>query len=163
MKNEKRFFSLAFFIFFILMLSAGISAAETKKTQDSGAANQPGSGSVIKKEEVKSSTGQAATPEKEISNPDKVVIKYSPLLIVTFPHKKHNTDEKISCNVCHHNNGGEVKCTACHSVKEEKDKIPPLLAGRAPDGAFHIRCIGCHEKEDRGPSEPECNVCHGMD
>ena len=163
MKNRNKIYPLTIYIFFILMLSAGISTGESKKMQGSESDNKPGAEKVIKKEEVKSSPNEVTTPGKEINNPDKIVIKYNPLLIVTFPHKKHNIDEKISCNICHHNNGGEVKCTACHSVAEVKDKKLPLLAGRPPEGAFHTRCIGCHEKEEKGPSEAECNACHSKD
>ena len=163
MKNKNRIYPLTVHILFILMLSAGISTGETKKMQGPESDNQPGTEKVIKKEEVKSSPSEATTPEKEINNPEKIIIKYNPIMSVILLHKKHNTDEKISCNVCHHNNGAEVKCTACHSVTEVKDKKLPLLAGRPPEGVFHTRCIGCHEKEDRGPSEAECNACHSKD
>ena len=62
------------------------------------------------------------------------------------------------------NKPGAEKVIKKEEVKSSpSEATTPLLAGRPPEGAFHTRCIGCHEKEDKGPSEAECNACHSKD
>lgn len=46
-------------------------------------------------------------------------------------------------------------CTSCHQEKSTNE----LLMNRM--NAFHAQCMGCHQKEGKGPFEKDqCNQCH---
>lgn len=83
---------------------------------------------------------------------------------VTFTHKKHSMDYKLSCDSCHHvykdgknvwKEGDKVaKCSTCHTDPgRKKGANPPTLYN-----AFHDNCKDCHKEAKKGPTK--CNECH---
>ncbi|MBM4372816.1 MAG: cytochrome c3 family protein, partial [Deltaproteobacteria bacterium] len=67
---------------------------------------------------------------------------------VDFDHRLH-TELTEGCAQCHHKQKGlEVAppCRECHNTPEN------LKA------AYHEQCIGCHRKDDQGPTD--CSDCH---
>lgn len=86
---------------------------------------------------------------------------------VTLDHAKHGTTLVKSCDTCHHTNKGlkkdhaestEVKkCAACHLDPKDK-KVPGMREMGMANNPFHIRCMGCHKTEKKGPVA--CNGCH---
>ena len=103
--------------------------------------------------------------------------------LVTFSHKKHNTDYKLACTECHHvykdgkntwKEGDEVKkCDAagCHdkakAPKEKEGEKKLKRAEKAAQGfyysAIHENCVECHKdlKKKKKPSGPTaCKECH---
>ncbi len=99
--------------------------------------------------------------------------------IVTFTHKKHNVDYKISCGECHHdeNNkpldlkmGDDVqRCIECHK-KAGKAKAPKGQKWSKEKkrefhaDAVHDNCIKCHKafnKKNKTKAAPAtCSKCH---
>ena len=74
---------------------------------------------------------------------------------VTFPHPKHAGEMKIACTTCHHS--GLKACKDCHG------KTPAAGAASCTEMAmnknpFHVRCIGCHKAQGKGPTS--CKECH---
>lgn len=84
----------------------------------------------------------------------------------------HTTGAQVNdpnCARCHKNSGAQavVSCKGCHAaepftpeaLKQQRDKHPPLYhkdqAGLK--GAYHLSCVGCHEKM-KGPTG--CQDCH---
>ncbi len=95
---------------------------------------------------------------------------------VTFNHKKHNVDYKVSCAECHHvyqdgkntwKEGDPVKkCQECHTeptVQMEK-KLPPDQQKLNLKIAFHTNCQECHKKHKKDNPESKapvtCAGCH---
>lgn len=84
---------------------------------------------------------------------------------VTFPHEKHATTLVKTCDVCHHTQKGltkdskeEVKkCSSCH-LDPKDAKVPSMREMSTTKNPFHIRCIGCHKDQKKGPTS--CTVCH---
>ncbi len=95
---------------------------------------------------------------------------------VTFPHQKHQEENKIACNQCHHRyqDGKNVwkegdaveKCGKCHTemTVEGEKKLPPDQQKLNLKLAFHNLCQGCHQKvkkENPGTKAAlTCNACH---
>jgi len=85
---------------------------------------------------------------------------------VTFDHAKHATTLVKSCDTCHHTNKGLVKahaektevkkCSGCHL--EAKGKTPSMREMSLTKNPMHIRCVGCHKDNKKGPTA--CNGCH---
>ena len=85
---------------------------------------------------------------------------------VTFDHAKHGDKLAKSCDTCHHMNKGLTKaqadkvdvkkCSACHL--EAKGKTPSMREMSLTKNPMHIRCVGCHKAEKKGPVA--CNQCH---
>ncbi|MBN1842196.1 MAG: cytochrome c3 family protein [Deltaproteobacteria bacterium] len=99
--------------------------------------------------------------------------------LVTFTHKKHNVDYKISCADCHHvyecgknvwKEGNDVqKCDVCHSqAKAPTGKDAPKLSKKEKIAKYHYsaiheNCVGCHKdlKKAGKPTGPTaCKQCH---
>lgn len=86
---------------------------------------------------------------------------------VVFPHQKHQHDLVKSCDVCHHTQKGltpakatatnVVKCTVCH-LDPKKADTPSMREISMTKNPFHIRCIGCHKEQKKGPVV--CTGCH---
>ncbi|MFW6387268.1 MAG: cytochrome c3 family protein [Thermodesulfobacteriota bacterium] len=82
---------------------------------------------------------------------------------VRFNHAQHAASVD-DCSVCHHKrpeqdvefspNPELVRCSACHQHSFDTE-YPERLGLKA---AYHQRCIGCHEEENRGPQV--CADCH---
>ncbi|MBN1103223.1 MAG: cytochrome c3 family protein [Deltaproteobacteria bacterium] len=87
---------------------------------------------------------------------------------VTFTHRKHAMDYRVSCWDCHHDykDGknlwspwGETKqCAQCHDPKKSVDKVVNLQK------AYHVNCKTCHQnlaaqKKKTGPHR-KCLGCH---
>lgn len=95
--------------------------------------------------------------------PDEIVIDAcaNKKAAVTFPHKAH--EGVGACSTCHHTQpdleaGGEAeKCSDCH-VKPEEEGVPACEQMSMSKNPFHIGCVGCHKKEEKGPTK--CNDCH---
>ena len=85
---------------------------------------------------------------------------------VTFNHAKHGDTLVKSCDTCHHTNKGLTKaqtdkvdvktCSECHL--EAKGKVPSMRDMSLTKNPMHIRCIGCHKEQKKGPTV--CNKCH---
>jgi len=85
---------------------------------------------------------------------------------VTFDHAKHGDTLVKSCDTCHHTNKGLVKahaektevkkCSGCHL--EAKGKTPSMREMSLTKNPMHIRCVGCHKDNKKGPTA--CNGCH---
>jgi hypothetical protein len=77
---------------------------------------------------------------------------------VAFPHEAHVKVAKNNCKTCHHT-GQQKACgsAGCHAGKAEGKR--PGCAEMSPSkNPFHIKCIGCHKKESKGPKT--CAECH---
>ena len=99
-------------------------------------------------------------PEGRMNVPELEPYKYAPAL---FDHDTHNEKAGLEddCTACHH--GGEngvmdkeedssgTPCAECHMVTKEKGMTPLRRA-------FHLQCITCHEKQNKGPVQ--CKSCH---
>ena len=81
---------------------------------------------------------------------------------VPFDHFKHASKKglNIPCTTCHHKSKGtnvQTTCTDCHSAHRN---------GKFLDvkGAFHKRCIACHNKENKKAKKViapnTCDGCH---
>lgn len=79
-----------------------------------------------------------------------------------FVHDAHNEKAGAEdCVLCHHGGSDGVQdtssstegtaCADCHAVKPDKG-----LTGLT--NAYHGQCIGCHQKEGKGPLA--CGQCH---
>ncbi len=83
--------------------------------------------------------------------------KYEP---VRFMHSKHAASLEENCAACHHYRPADksksetVPCRSCH--KESFDSEYPNRPGLK--GAYHLRCMGCHEEMKKGPTD--CRSCH---
>lgn len=88
---------------------------------------------------------------------------------VTFDHAKHGDKLAKNCGVCHHtqkditkaiaveNKVDVKKCSTCH-LNPAKADIPSMHEMSMTKNPMHIRCIGCHKEEKKGPTV--CNQCH---
>jgi hypothetical protein len=77
---------------------------------------------------------------------------------VAFPHETHTKKAKVACKTCHHK-GQDQTCGAakCHAGKAEGKR--PGCAEMSPSkNPYHISCIGCHKKQNKGPKG--CGDCH---
>lgn len=102
---------------------------------------------------------------------------------VTFTHKKHIEDYKISCGECHHDDQGKPlanlkegdpvqKCFDCHKKPGEiKGKEAKGLSDKEKlayhANAVHENCVTCHKKfnkDNKGKEEKKapqaCKDCH---
>lgn len=83
--------------------------------------------------------------------------KYEP---VRFMHSKHAASLEENCAACHHNRPADeskpeiMPCRSCHKGSfDSRDPGRPGLKG-----AYHLRCMGCHEEKKKGPTD--CQSCH---
>lgn len=92
-------------------------------------------------------------PDKEQSLVSLEVLDnmYGPALLNHDLHKKKVKD----CKICHHFSGERIaQCRECHGTAfNPKDINKPGLTH-----VYHIRCIGCHIENRKGPRE--CIGCH---
>jgi len=88
---------------------------------------------------------------------------------VTFTHRKHAMDYRVSCWDCHHEfkdgknvwspwEGETQQCVKCHDPEKTRDKVVNLQK------AFHLNCKTCHQelaaqKKKTGPHK-KCLGCH---
>jgi len=75
---------------------------------------------------------------------------------VAFDHAQHSKKRKIDCKTCHHT-GKQAKCVSCHAGKA-KDKKPGCEEMSPKKNPYHITCMGCHKKQNKGPKT--CKACH---
>jgi Class III cytochrome C family len=85
---------------------------------------------------------------------------------VAFDHAKHGDTLAKSCDTCHHTNKGLVKaqadkidvkkCSQCHL--DPKGNVPSMREMSLTKNPMHIRCLGCHKAQKKGPTA--CNKCH---
>lgn len=88
---------------------------------------------------------------------------------VTFNHAKHGDTLVKSCDTCHHTNKGLTKaqnesgkidvkkCSECH-LDPKDAKVPSMREMSLTKNPLHVRCIGCHKEQKKGPTV--CNKCH---
>ena len=88
---------------------------------------------------------------------------------VTFDHAKHGDTRAKNCGVCHHTqkditkeialaNKVEIKkCSSCH-LDPKDAKVPSMREMSLTKNPMHIRCIGCHKEQKKGPTV--CTQCH---
>jgi len=129
------------------------------------------------------------TPPVHADNlPDRISIEslkdlYSPVL---FEHAQHITRER-DCAVCHHHTNGapasqdkclrchrgghEIKSMGCRSCHEKEPFSAEQVNGKFKNNlsfhqdkpglkaAYHLGCIGCHQKKG-GPVS--CSACHAL-
>ncbi|AGW13515.1 acidic tetraheme cytochrome c3 TmcA [Megalodesulfovibrio gigas] len=84
-----------------------------------------------------------------------------------FEHDAHNEKAKLEdCGACHHgetdgkmdpaNTSEGTPCADCHAANPAAD---PKLQHKTPlRRAYHLQCVGCHEKTGKGPLA--CGQCH---
>jgi hypothetical protein len=99
--------------------------------------------------------------------PEKVTIKAAQAkqAPVTFSHGKHATTIAKTCETCHHTDKGltaksttkVATCTSCH-LDPKDAKVPGMREMALAKNPFHIRCVGCHNVEKKGPTC--CPACH---
>ena len=87
-------------------------------------------------------------------------------LPVPFDHAKHGDTLVKSCDTCHHTNKGLTKaqtdkvdvkkCSECHL--DPKGTVPSMRDMSPTKNPLHVRCIGCHKEQKKGPTV--CNKCH---
>jgi len=73
---------------------------------------------------------------------------------VVFDHDTHILTAKF-CTDCHHSHTGYSpfkSCRTCHGPGKEAAEDLDL------EDAYHEQCMGCHEKDDQGPTD--CEDCH---
>ncbi len=77
---------------------------------------------------------------------------------VAFPHEAHAKKGKIACKTCHHK-GDEKACSSagCHAGKAE-GKRPGCAETSMTKNPYHVQCVNCHKKENKGPKA--CAQCH---
>ena len=75
---------------------------------------------------------------------------------VTFPHKAHQ--DRTDCVVCHHTAKGADDSVSCFECHGQNPDIPDPSQMSAKKNPFHIKCIGCHKEEAKGPTK--CKQCH---
>jgi Class III cytochrome C family len=83
---------------------------------------------------------------------------------VAFDHAKHAAG-LAACDVCHHTQKGLTKdstdpvksCAVCH-LDPKDEKTPSMREMSAAKNPFHVRCIGCHKEQKKGPTS--CTECH---
>jgi hypothetical protein len=98
--------------------------------------------------------------------------------LVTFSHKKHITDYKVTCGQCHHDDAGEPRtdlrvgdsvdpCMDCHSEPGQSPRGAKLSKTERLEyhaDALHYLCRGCHEKfkmeGGAGAAPTACSKCH---
>ncbi|MEJ2190420.1 MAG: Ni/Fe-hydrogenase cytochrome b subunit, partial [Acidobacteriota bacterium] len=79
---------------------------------------------------------------------------------VRFMHSRHAASLGGDCATCHHYRPADpeaaevVACSACHQRAFESDH-PGRIGLKA---AYHMQCMGCHEKAGKGPVD--CEGCH---
>ena len=86
---------------------------------------------------------------------------------VAFDHAKHGDKLAKNCGTCHHTQKELTKattdkidvkkCSACHLDPKEA-KIPSMREMSLTKNPMHIRCIGCHKENKKGPTV--CTGCH---
>ncbi len=78
---------------------------------------------------------------------------------VRFMHSRHAASVG-DCSACHHYRPADkgaletTRCSACHQDSFKQD-YPERIGLKA---AYHLQCMGCHQKEAKGPVE--CTGCH---
>ncbi len=78
---------------------------------------------------------------------------------VRFMHLKHAAVVK-DCTKCHHYKPDQpdasetTECSACH----QKPFDPEFPERPGLKAAYHQQCMGCHQKENKGPTD--CTGCH---
>lgn len=83
---------------------------------------------------------------------------------VTFDHAKHSTKLVDKCETCHHDNkgltakdtSGVKPCRSCHL--NPKDDAPSMSEMSPKKNPMHVRCMGCHKENKKGPTK--CKECH---
>ncbi len=72
---------------------------------------------------------------------------------VTFDHEMHlgTTDDCIDCHHAPQSYKGVAGCGSCHKETDEGKTLNL-------EKALHKQCIGCHKKDDQGPTG--CDACH---
>ncbi len=106
--------------------------------------------------------------------------------ILSFGHKKHIDEYKVSCGECHHDDKGKPldnlkmgddvqNCIECHKIPGErpKGKGAPKLTKKERlqyhAEAIHYNCKACHKKinkekglkaKDKGAASVLCKQCH---
>jgi hypothetical protein len=99
---------------------------------------------------------------------------------VTFTHKKHIVDYRVTCGECHHDDQGKPlvalkdgdpvkKCFECHKTPGEiKGKEAKALSDKEKRAyhanAVHDNCVGCHKKFNKEKNSKvapqQCKECH---
>ncbi len=79
---------------------------------------------------------------------------------VRFMHTKHAASLNGDCAACHHYRPKDEKaeeivaCSSCHQeafMEDDQDRV-------GLKAAYHLQCMGCHEKMSKGPVD--CEGCH---
>jgi hypothetical protein len=73
-----------------------------------------------------------------------------------------HTDPATLCSGCHHNSPPSMnppKCASCHGKT-----VDPKFPGRpALKAAYHLQCMGCHERMNVEPvAKTDCTGCHAQ-
>ncbi|UCG38983.1 MAG: cytochrome c3 family protein [bacterium] len=84
---------------------------------------------------------------------DKAQAKKPP---VTFPHEVHAGS--FDCVTCHHTAKGKDDAESCFNCHGKNPDAPDPSSMSQKENPFHIRCVGCHKEQAKGPTK--CNECH---
>ena len=81
---------------------------------------------------------------------------------VAFDHEAHSKKHKIKCDQCHKHKDGKKKKGKCSDAKchagKAADKKPGCAEASLKKNPYHIKCVGCHKKNKKGPKK--CKECH---
>ena len=97
--------------------------------------------------------GTLAMADNHVIVIDKAQAKKPP---VTFPHKAHQ--EKNDFVVCHHTAKSPDESKSCFECHGQNPDIPDPSQMSAKKNPFHIKCVGCHKEQAKGPTK--CKQCH---
>lgn len=98
--------------------------------------------------------------------------------LVTFPHKKHAIDYKVTCGQCHHDDAGDPRtdlnmgdsvesCIDCHAEPGQSPRGAKLSKTDRLEyhaDVLHDNCRGCHKQHKKeggsGAAPTACSKCH---
>ena len=109
-------------------------------------------------------------PETPLEGAEKISLgsiskTYEP---VSFFHRKHQEDFKVSCKTCHHeckkDDCSDAKsCSSCHKMGDTEKYGKKIIKLK---NAFHKQCMGCHKKTNKAVGSKKaptgCKACHAL-
>ena len=124
----------------------------------------------------------AGTTAADVVNMENKAYAKHKKTIVSFTHKKHVEEYKVTCGDCHHDAdnkpladlkmGDDVQnCIACHTkpgkaprAKKDEPKLSQKEKMEYHAEALHANCIGCHKQTNKASgtkaAPTSCSKCH---
>lgn len=94
-----------------------------------------------------------ATPSPR-SGPEVTSAYLADMPLVSLSGMHADMANAFACSTCHHHGTGTQPCANCHQAPFD----PQSLGKPGLKGAYHERCIGCHQETRSGPTD--CSACH---